>query len=83
MVLGKNKDFVKLSKTGLDILALGSKPKRPLIANDGSSKMIHSLDSLSFLKVDPLNYMNFKCQDYGNRIISIEQENQIWDGESM
>lgn len=80
MVLAKNKDFVKLSKTGIDILALGAKAKRPLISADGSSKIIHSLDSLSFLKVDALNYMNFKCQDYSNRIISIEQENHIWDG---
>ena len=36
--------------------------------------MIHSLDSLSFLKVDELNYLNFKCQDYNNRVVSIEQE---------
>lgn len=36
--------------------------------------MIHSLDSLSFLKVDKINFINFKCQDYNNRIISIEQE---------
>lgn len=37
-------------------------------------KMIHSLDSLSYLKVDKLNFINFKCQDYNNRVISIEQE---------
>ena len=36
--------------------------------------MIHSLDSLSFLKVDPYNYLNFRCQDYNNRVISVEQE---------
>lgn len=36
--------------------------------------MIHSLDSLSFLKVDPTNLMNFKCQEYSNRVVSIEQE---------
>jgi hypothetical protein len=36
--------------------------------------MIHSLDSLSFLKVDEFNYLSFRCQDYDNRVISIEQE---------
>ena len=36
--------------------------------------MIHSLESLSFLKVEQCNFINFKCQDYNNRIISIEQE---------
>ena len=37
-------------------------------------KMIHSLDSLSYLKIEGKNYINFKCQDYNNRVISIEQE---------
>jgi hypothetical protein len=36
--------------------------------------MIHSLDSLSYLKVESMNFINFKCQDYNNRVISIEQE---------
>jgi hypothetical protein len=36
--------------------------------------MIHSLDSLSFLKPESVNFINYQCQDYNNRIISIEQE---------
>lgn len=36
--------------------------------------MIHSLDSLSFLKVEPINFLNYQCQDYNNRVISIEHE---------
>jgi len=35
-------------------------------------KMMHSLDSLSYLKVDSINYINFRCQDYENRVMSIE-----------
>jgi hypothetical protein len=35
---------------------------------------MHSLESLSFLKIDPYNYLSFRCQDYNNRVISIEQE---------
>jgi hypothetical protein len=35
-------------------------------------KMMHSLDSLSYLKVDGINYINFRCQDYENRVMSIE-----------
>ena len=42
--------------------------------NEGQQKLIHSLDSLSFLKVEGINMLNFCCQDYNNRIISIEQE---------
>jgi hypothetical protein len=72
MNLSISKDFVSLSKTGMNVLAMGSIPKKELKGSDGSKKMIHSLDSLSYLKVDPLNFINFKCQDYGNRVISIE-----------
>ena len=71
-----NKEYVTMSKSGLNVLALGKVEKRKLSSSDGQMKMIHSLDSLSFLKVDKINYINFKCQDYSNRIISIEQEDE-------
>ena len=73
-MLNKNKDFVSLSKSGINVLALGATPKRPLKDNEGQSKMIHSLVGTSFLKIDPINYIQFECQDYNNRVISIEQE---------
>ena len=71
-----NKEYVTMSKSGLNVLALGKVEKRKLSSSDGQMKIIHSLDSLSFLKVDKINYINFKCQDYSNRIISIEQEDE-------
>jgi len=71
-----NKEFITMSKSGLNVIALGKVDKRKLSSLDGQMKMIHSLDSLSFLKVDKINYINFKCQDYNNRIISIEQEDE-------
>lgn len=80
IMLTLSKDFVSLSKTGMNILALGSTSKKELLCSDGSSKMIHSLDSMSYLKVDALNFINFRCQDYNNRIISIEQEEEIFTG---
>jgi hypothetical protein len=36
--------------------------------------MIHSLDAQSFLKMDSINFIKFECQDYNNRVISIDQE---------
>ena len=57
LMLPRNKDFVSLSKTGINVLALGATPKRPLKDNEGQHKMIHSLDGTSFLKVDPINYI--------------------------
>ena len=34
---------------------------------------------MSFLKIDPKNHLNFHCQDYNNRIISVEDEYQKQD----
>jgi DNA-directed RNA polymerase specialized sigma subunit len=36
--------------------------------------MIHSLDAYKFLKIDKENYINYQCQYYSNRVISIEHE---------
>jgi hypothetical protein len=49
------------SKDGISLIALGSMAKRPIIDFQGHAKIIHSMDSLSFLKVDPLNYLSFQC----------------------
>lgn len=74
MLITDSKDFLSFSKAGINILALGQTAKRKIFDNEGQTKMIHSLDSLSFLKVDQTNLMNFKCQEYSNRVVSIEQE---------
>ena len=74
LMLEKNKDFLSISKVGINVLSLGAEPKRHMIDNDGQDKMIHGLDSCSFLKIDSINYIKFECQDYNHRVISIEQE---------
>lgn len=80
LMLQKNKEYISFSKSGMNILALGSKPKRGLKDHEGQSKMIHSLESLTFLKIDPINSITFECQDYNNRIISIDQEYKKFTG---
>ena len=67
-----NKEYITFSKSGINVIALGKVENRKLTSFDGENKMIHSLDSFNFLKVDKINFINFKCQDYNNRIISIE-----------
>ena len=59
------------------MLALGSVPKRHVLDGNGGDKMIHNLDSSSFLKVDRINFIKYECQDYNNRVISIEQEYKL------
>lgn len=60
-VIEGSKDFVILNKTGMNVIALGQQSKRALVDNHGMNRMIHSLDSYSYLKIDKHNMLNFKC----------------------
>ena len=58
----------------MSVLSLGTTDRKTIKDFEGQDKIIHSMDSYDFLKVDPENYINFKCQYYSNRVISIETE---------
>jgi hypothetical protein len=74
LLLEQSKDYLTFSRAGINVLGLGTVDSKPLKDNFGMDKVLHSLDSLSYLKVDSINYINFRCQDYNNRVMSIEQE---------
>ena len=61
LFVNQTKDYVTLSKEGLNIVCMGTISKKALINSEGQDTMIHSLDSVSFLKVEPLNFINFYC----------------------
>ena len=71
VLLQKNNDFVTFNKQGLLVTALGSIQKRMIQDNEENDRMIHSLDSVDFLKVDPENYILFECAD-DEKVISVE-----------
>ena len=74
ILLNKNKDFITLNKQGMQVLSLGSAEKRPIKDAQGFDRMIHSLESYNFLKVDPNNYLLFECAKPEARYISVQQE---------
>jgi hypothetical protein len=55
------KDYITFSKDGINIIALGNQDTKNLKDNFGIDKVLHSLDSQSYLKVDPVNFINFRC----------------------
>ena len=71
-MLEKNKDYISIGKFGLNLLSLGAVSKKHVLDGAGQDKMIHNLDSSSFLKLDKINFVKYECQDYNNRVISIE-----------
>ena len=72
-VIRGKKDFCILSKSGLNILALGAIDKRMVMDENQNERMIHSLESVNYLKVAPENYILFECAQ-ANKVISIQSE---------
>ena len=61
LLTNKNNDFVKINRDGIAIIALGSIEKRNIRDAEGNERMIHSLESMNYLKVDPSNFLLFAC----------------------
>ena len=58
-MLESSKDFISVNKDGINVVALGSTAHRPITDSNGVERMLHSLESMTFLKVDPDNHLNF------------------------
>jgi hypothetical protein len=69
--LGKNNDFMHLSKHGMQVMGLSSTDKRAVVDDKGTDRMIHSLESCNYLKVDKNNYLLFECAKPTEKIISV------------
>ena len=80
LISGK-KDFCILSKSGLNILALGAIDKREVFDENNNERMVHSLESVNFLKVASDNYILFECAQ-ANHSISIQSEYSKQDAQS-
>jgi hypothetical protein len=74
LLLHKNKDFITVNKQGMQVLSLGSIERRAIKDYKGIDRMIHSLESVNFLKLDSNNYVLFECAKPEASIISIDQE---------
>lgn len=48
--------------------------KRRLVDDRGSLKMLHSIESCNFLRLDPQNYVHLECQDENEYYVTIKQE---------
>ena len=56
-----NNDFLVISKDGIQLLALGNQEKKVLRDMDGQKRMIHSLGSVDYLKIEKRNHILFAC----------------------
>jgi len=70
----QTKDFITFNKDGINVVGLDSIHRRAIKDSDGTDKIIHSLESMNYLKIDHDNHLNYSCQKHSKREIQIEQE---------
>jgi hypothetical protein len=64
-----------INQAGISLISLGSFDKRYIKTANGQEKMIHAIESINYLKVDPENFVFF---DFAGpkKLLKIEQ--QFW-----
>jgi hypothetical protein len=53
-------DFIILNKHGTSLLPLGRDDFRHILVEDGADRMVHSLQSCNFLKIEESNLLLFE-----------------------
>lgn len=66
-----------MSKSGLSVIALGAIDKREVYDEERNGRMVHSLESVNFLKVardkNSINNILFECAGATN-VLSVQSE---------
>ena len=63
----RDKYFMILSKTGMNILAMGEHSSRAIADKGGHDQYIHALGRGDYLKIDPSNMIYYSCQFADNQ----------------
>lgn len=64
-------DYISLNKSGMQVMSLGYNDKRAIVDHNGTDRMIHSLNSMNFLKLEPDNYLLMECAISNQRKVII------------
>ena len=63
LLISNNKDYVILNRDGLSVMPLGKVDKRIFQGNEPQEKMVHCLEQLNYLKIDPDNHIEWDCTE--------------------
>jgi len=64
---------VAVNRDGINVFALGSTQKREIIDFEGNPRMMNSLESMNYLKLDPTNVLVFANQNMAKREVVVQQ----------
>lgn len=59
MLISNNNTFVTLNRDGINVFSLNSTNKRKIKDANGDDRIIHSFESVNYLKLDPANAIVF------------------------
>lgn len=76
LIVDYTKDFVIFTKEGMQILNMSQVPRKVIRDYQKQKTVLHSLDSPSFLKLEPSNFIHLKYFQDDDREIIIYQEYQ-------
>jgi len=74
-LMKRTKDFVTINRDGVSVYSLGTQMKRVIKSDPNQEKMLHSLESTSYLKIDRKNLIVFDFSGE-QKVISIMQQFQ-------
>lgn len=67
-------DFLILSKDGVNVISIGENDAREIRDSKGNSRILHSLGSCNYLKIEPTNHLYFACQFYDDRQVCLQEQ---------
>jgi hypothetical protein len=67
--INKNMEYITINSQGISLVNLGTQHKK-IIKTDDGDKMAHSLESINYLIIDPMNFILFEFSG-DKKIISI------------
>ena len=63
-----------LCKDGINVINLGNTLKKEVSDQMGNTRIMHSLGSCNYLRLEKKNHIHFKCQFYDNRRVCIKDQ---------
>ena len=71
ILLKNTNDFVAVNRDGINVFALGSIQQRTIQDVAGDMRMMNSLESMNYLKLDPTNVIVFANQNMAKREVQV------------
>lgn len=83
--MNKSCDYIILNKEGLSFIPLGNQQKKMIANPDGCDRMVHSLESCSYLKIEDTNHIQITRPRHNKktRDICIKEQYTDSNGETQ